>query len=101
MMKAYIAGAMALFLATMAWTAPQAQQAQPPAQPQPAAACLTQYTPMPGHSAAALIAAGHEIKAAVPNGLWLQKDREVFYCNSGRPTQTDPLCWRLREVSAC
>jgi len=100
-MKAHVAGAFALVLAAAASTAPQAQQTQPPAQPQPAPACLTQYTPMPGSSAAALIAAGHEIKAAVPNGLWLQKDRDVFYCNSGRPTQTDPLCWRLREVSAC
>lgn len=100
-MKAYVAGTLAFCLATMVWTVPQAQQAQPPAPAQSAPACLTQYTPMPGQSASAVIAAGYEIKAAVPNGLWLQKDREVLYCNSGRPTQTDPLCWRLREVSAC
>ena len=60
----------------------------------------SQYTPMPGQSAAGLITAGYDIKAAVPGGLWVQKDREVYYCNSGRPLETEPLCWRLREPSA-
>ncbi|MDB5489077.1 MAG: hypothetical protein JWQ58_2792, partial [Reyranella sp.] len=60
-------------------------QAQAPGQPpgQIAPACLTQYTPMPGQSAITMIKAGYEIKAAVPNGLWLQKDKDVYYCNSG------------------
>ena len=30
-------------------------------------------------------------------GLWVQKDREVYFCNSGRATDAENLCWRLRE----
>ena len=48
-------------------------------------------------SAAALITRGYDIKAAVPGGLWVQKDREVYFCNSGRALDNDVLCWRLRE----
>ena len=40
---------------------------------------------------------GFDIKAAVPGGLWVQKDREVYFCNSGRALDNDVLCWRLRE----
>lgn len=98
-MKVSVPGAITLLLAIAAFMPAQAQQ--PSGQPAVQQACLTQYTPMPGRSAAAMIAAGYDIKAAVPNGLWLQKDRDVYYCNSGRPTETDPNCWRLREVSTC
>lgn len=78
-------------------------QAQAPGQApaQAALSCLTQYTPTPGQSAITMIKAGYEIKAAVPNGLWLQKDKDVYYCNSGRPIETDAQCWQLREVSRC
>ena len=48
-------------------------------------------------SPAALITRGFDIKAAVPGGLWVQKDREVYFCNSGRALDNDVLCWRLRE----
>ncbi len=74
-------------------------QAQAPGQVAPS--CLTQYTPMPGQSAITMIKAGYEIKAAVPNGLWLQKDKDVYYCNSGRPIETDAQCWQLRDVTRC
>ena len=75
------------------------------AQQQPAAhaagACRTdlhvQHVEAPGMSAAALITRGYDIKAAVPGGLWVQKDREVYFCNSGRALDNDVLCWRLRE----
>ncbi|KAF0102151.1 MAG: hypothetical protein FD144_2586 [Rhodospirillaceae bacterium] len=67
----------------------------------PAPSCLTQYTPMPGQSAITIIRAGYEIKAAVPNGLWLQKDKDLYYCNSGRPIEGDVQCWQMREVTRC
>lgn len=85
-------------------TGPKPGQAQPPGQvqaPAQAASCLTQYTPMPGQSAITMIRAGYEIKAAVPNGLWLQKDKDVYYCNSGRPIEGDAQCWQMREVTRC
>jgi hypothetical protein len=97
-MKSLGVGAFAIVMvAGLAWA--QQAAAPPPAQ-LPAKICLSQYTPMPGQSAAGLITAGYDIKAAVPGGLWVQKDREVYYCNSGRPLETEPLCWRLREPSA-
>jgi hypothetical protein len=74
-------------------------QAQTPGQVAPS--CLTQYTPVPGQSAITMIKAGYEIKAAVPNGLWLQKDKDVYYCNSGRPIETDAQCWQLRDITRC
>ncbi len=76
-------------------------QTPPAGQPQAAPACLTQYTQVPGESASSMINAGYEIKAAVPGGLWLQKGKEVFYCNSGRPTDAEALCWRLRDPGPC
>lgn len=99
-MKPLIVGVCLLFL-TVGASAQQQQAAPPSAPPQAGQACLTQYTPLPGRSAFAMINAGYEIKAAIPNGLWLQKDREVLYCHSGRPIETDALCWRLRELSTC
>ncbi len=68
----------------------QAQQA-------PAQTCQSQHVEAPGTSAASLIARGFDIKAAVTGGLWIQKDREVYFCNSGRATDNENLCWRLRE----
>ncbi len=89
-------------------TGPKPGQAQAPGQfqaqvqaPAQAPSCLTQYTPMPGQSAITMIRAGYEIRAAVPNGLWLQKDKDVYYCNSGRPIEGDVQCWQMREVTRC
>ncbi|SEO24255.1 hypothetical protein SAMN02990966_01331 [Rhodospirillales bacterium URHD0017] len=73
--------------------APAAQQQAPVGQ----AICMSQHVEAPGVSAAALITRGYDIKAAVPGGLWVQKDREVYFCNSGRALDNDVLCWRLRE----
>jgi hypothetical protein len=72
---------------------PTAQQQAPPA----GQTCMSQHVEAPGVSAAALITRGYDIKAAVPGGLWVQKDREVYFCNSGRALDNDVLCWRLRE----
>lgn len=80
---------------------PQAPAPRPIQAPAPAPSCLTQYTPMPGQSAITMIRAGYEIKAAVPNGLWLQKDKDIYYCNSGRPIEGDVQCWQMREVTRC
>lgn len=117
-MKMLVAGAVALAVAvavavgaiaysqqkqTPAPAPAKPAQAQLPVQPQQQAiqSCLTQYTPKPGQSAITMIRAGYEIKAAVPNGLWLQKDQDVYYCYSGRPVETDAQCWQLREVTRC
>jgi hypothetical protein len=93
-MKALVAIAIASLLTATA-------HAQQPAQPAPAAAppttCLSQHVEAPGMSAAALITRGYDIKAAVPGGLWVQKDREVYFCNSGRALDNEVLCWRLRD----
>ena len=94
-MKALVAIAVVSLLAGIA----HAQQQQPAAQQQAPAAqvCMSQHVEAPGVSAAALITRGYDIKAAVPGGLWVQKDREVYFCNSGRALDNDVLCWRLRE----
>jgi hypothetical protein len=75
---------------------PAAQQQAPPQAPA-GQTCMSQHVEAPGMSAAALITRGFDIKAAVPGGLWVQKDREVYFCNSGRALDNDVLCWRLRE----
>jgi hypothetical protein len=110
-MKALIAITVAALLmgSAHAQQRPPAGQQPPPAQPQqpaqqapqqaPAApmSCMSQHVEAPGVSAASLITRGYDIKAAVPGGLWVQKDREVFFCNSGRALDNEILCWRLRE----
>jgi hypothetical protein len=75
-------------------TAPQQQQAPGQA---PSTSCMSQHVEAPGVSAAALVNRGYDIKAAIPGGLWVQKDREVYFCNSGRALDNEVLCWRLRE----
>lgn len=111
-MKALVAITVAVLLAGGAYaqrppaapTPPAAQQPQLPLQqqaPQQGApaqmTCMSQHVEAPGVSAAALITRGYDIKAAVPGGLWVQKDREVYFCNSGRALDNEVLCWRLRE----
>ena len=66
-------------------------------QAQPAATCINQYQEAPGVTAASLIATNFEIKAGWPGGLWLQKGRETFLCNTGRVPDNEPICWTLRE----
>ena len=75
----------------------QIAQGQPQQGPQ-FKTCVSQFVEVPGRNAANLIAAGYDIRAAVPGGLWMQKDREVFYCNaSGRLEDKQTPCWLLRE----
>src|SRR5512145_2533142 len=97
-MKALIAIAV-VFVLMGTGHAQQQQQQQPAVQQQAPAGqmCMSQHVEAPGVSAAALITRGFDIKAAVPGGLWMQKDREVYFCNSGRALDNDVLCWRLRE----
>ena len=90
-MKALVAIA---FVSVLMGTAHAQQQ---PAAPPAGQTCMSQHVEAPGVSAAALITRGYDIKAAVPGGLWVQKDREVYFCNSGRALDNDVLCWRLRE----
>ena len=94
-MKALVAIAFVSVLmgAAHAQQQPATQQQAPAGQPM----CMSQHVEAPGVSAAALITRGYDIKAAVPGGLWVQKDREVYFCNSGRALDNDVLCWRLRE----
>ncbi len=95
-MKALVAIAFVTVLvgAARAQQQPAAQQQAPPPAGQ---TCMSQHVEAPGVSAAALITRGYDIKAAVPGGLWVQKDSEVYFCNSGRALDNDVLCWRLRE----
>lgn len=82
-----------LFLAgsALAWAVSGISQAQQ------AATCMNQYADAEGATAASLIGGGFEIRAAVPGGLWLQKSKETFYCNVGRPSDNQKiLCWTLQ-----
>lgn len=94
-----VAAGVSLALSSVAFAqAPQAPAAPAaPAAPRPVQTCQSQHIEAPGVSAAGLIARGFDIKAAVVGGLWIQKDREVYFCNSGRAGDSDTLCWRLRE----
>ena len=97
-MKALVAIAVVFVLVGAAHAQQPAAQPQVPPQAAPAGqTCMSQHVEAPGVSAAALITRGYDIKAAVPGGLWVQKDREVYFCNSGRALDNDVLCWRLRE----
>ena len=105
-MKAPAAIALAFLLVGTAYAQQPAAQLQQPAPglapvpapaPTPTLSCMSQHAEAPGVSAAALIGRGYDIKAAIPGGLWVQKDREVYFCNSGRALDNEVLCWRLRE----
>jgi hypothetical protein len=98
-MKAPAAIALAFLLVGTAHAQqqPTAQQPQQAPGQAPTMSCMSQHVEAPGVSAAALIARGFDIKAAIPGGLWVQKDREVYFCNSGRALDNEVLCWRLRE----
>ncbi len=96
-MKALVAIAVVSVLVGAAHAQQPAVQQQAPPQAPAGQTCMSQHVEAPGMSAAALITRGFDIKAAVPGGLWVQKDREVYFCNSGRALDNDVLCWRLRE----
>lgn len=89
-MHRIIAGlAMALASTTLVSTV-QAQQPRP-------STCANQYADAPGITAVALIRRGYEIKAGWPGGLWLQKDSETYFCNTGRQLDDAMFCWTLQD----
>jgi hypothetical protein len=65
--------------------------------PQPSRTCVQQYADAVGVTPANLIASSFEIKAGWPGGLWLQKGKETYFCNTGRPFDGEAICWTLRE----
>lgn len=67
------------------------------AQAQTAKTCVNQYAGVEGVTPASLLVGGFEIKAATSGGLWLQKAKETYFCNTGRVPEGQPICWRLRE----
>ena len=60
------------------------------------ASCASQHLEQPGLSTSDLLADSYEIKAAVPGGVWLQKKKDVFYCNSGVTRDDETMCWKIR-----
>ena len=63
------------------------------------AKCVVQHQATPGVSAAGLLVEDYQIKSAVPGGLWLQKNKDAFYCNSGVVADGDTMCWKLVRPS--
>lgn len=59
--------------------------------------CIYQYADAVGVTAASLIGGGFDIKAGWPGGLWLQKGKETYFCNTGSSREGQALCWILRE----
>jgi len=66
------------------------------AQGQTAKTCANQYAEAVGVNPASLLASGFDIKTATVNGLWLQKAKEAYFCNTGRVPDGQPICWTLR-----
>jgi len=101
--------AVALSIAAIAYaqTARSPESSDPQAGPQSAAipqssvmpgeaTCASQHLEQPGLSTSDLLADSYEIKAAVPGGIWLQKKKDVFYCNSGVTRDDETMCWKIR-----
>jgi len=61
------------------------------------AKCVYQYADASGVTPASLIAGGFDIKAGWAGGIWLQKGKETYFCNTGRVPEDTALCWTLRE----
>ena len=60
------------------------------------ATCASQHQERLGVATSDLLADGYEVKAAVPGGLWLQKRKDVYYCNSGIVRDDETMCWKIR-----
>jgi hypothetical protein len=85
----------ALVAVAFAWTTLDSTahaQAAPSAQ-----TCANQYADAPGVTAVKLIRGGYEIKAGWPGGLWLQKNLETYFCNTGRQRDDAVFCWTLQD----
>ena len=89
-MKTLLPLALGCLTSGAAWAQPQ----QPPQQKPPT--CVSQYSEAPAMSPGLLNSTGFDIKAAIPGGLWMQKDKDVYFCNSGRAADGETLCWKLR-----
>ena len=109
--KLIVSGVAAAVLAILAYVYAQTSlfgdsavgraEAQFAAAPRPSVAagdstCASQHQERPGVAAWDLVADGYEIKAAVPGGIWLQKRKDVFYCNSGIVRDDETMCWKIR-----
>ena len=81
----------------LALLAPCTAFAQAPAATAAAPTCISQYEDVANASAASLFAGGYTVAAAVPGGLWLQKGKELTYCNAARAREGEVICWKLRE----
>ena len=88
MKKTLLAATAALFIIPVTVHAQQSTAAAPN--------CISQYEDTT-LSAASVFAQGYKIEAAVPGGLWLQKDKNLLFCNVARPHDGDVICWKLRE----
>ena len=88
--------------------AQQAPSQQPPSQQMPvqqvpagsapsAKTCAYQYKDAVGVTPAQLLGRGFEIKTGWPGGLWLQKDKTAYFCNSGRTAEGAVICWTMVE----
>ncbi|MDB5487196.1 MAG: hypothetical protein JWQ58_911 [Reyranella sp.] len=82
-------------------TGPQAAAPQTAAAPRSSvmpgeSTCASQHQEQPGLSTSDLLADSYEIKAAVPGGVWLQKKKDVFYCNAGVTKDDETMCWKIR-----
>jgi len=64
---------------------------------QAAKTCVYQYADAVGITPASLIAGGFDIKAGWAGGLWLQKGKETYFCNTGRVPENQAICWILRD----
>ena len=77
--------------------APQQTAAMPQSSVMPGeSTCASQHQEQPGISTSDLLADSYEIKAAVTGGVWLQKKKDVFYCNSGVTRDDETMCWKIR-----
>ena len=109
--KLIVSGVAAAVLAILAYVYAQTSlfgdsavgraEAQFAAAPRPSVAagdstCASQHQERPGVAVWDLVADGYEIKAAVPGGIWLQKRKDVFYCNSGVVRDDETMCWKIR-----
>ena len=92
-----------LFMLALATTvafavATEAQQPSSPAAT--STSCSYQYKDAPGITPAQLLGRGFEIKTGWPGGLWLQKDKDAYFCNSGRTTTGTVICWTMTDPVA-
>jgi hypothetical protein len=70
---------------------------QPTPAPAGSGTCAYQYKDAVGVTPAQLLGRGFEIKTGWPGGLWLQKDKTAYFCNSGRTAEGAVICWTMVE----